>query len=116
MALDWKGSLPLTMFLFAVAALYFGNVPVTGTFLGYIVLGTVWLLLIPVFMNIGAKKDVHAWFIRAAAFAYVAAAFMLLSGTFIDAGNWSTWLVQVSVILSWLMAGIGGLILLGTTK
>lgn len=113
---DWKGALPLTIFFFAVAALYFGNVPVGETFLGHVILGTVWLLLIPLLNGVGVSKDINAWFIRAGAFAYLAAAFVLLTGTFIDAGAWSRWLVEVGVILSWLMAGIGGLVTLGTTK
>ncbi len=121
--IDWKGAMPLTIFLFAVAALYFGNVPVTDSFLGYIVLGTVWLLLIPLLNGAGVSKDINPWFIRAGAFAYIAAAFFLLGGTFISpeitAGTrpyWSSWLVEIGVILSWLMAGIGGLVALGTTK
>jgi len=114
--MGWKGSLPLTIFLLAVAALYYGNAPVAGSFLGSIVVGTVWLLLIPLLSNVGVSKDVNAWFVRAAAFAYIAAAFILVGGTFVDAGNWSTWLIEVATILSWLMAGIGGLVALGTTR
>lgn len=113
---EWKGSLPLTIFLFAVAALYLGNVPASNPFLGPIVLGTIWLLLIPLLSGIGASKDIKSWFVRAAAFAYIAGAFVLLNGTFIDVGNWSSWLVEIGIILSWLMAGIGGLIILGTVK
>lgn len=113
---EWRGSLPFIVFLFAVAALFFGNVPVESMFLGNVLLGVTWMLLVPILMNAGVNKDVNAWFVRAGAFAFLAAAFMLLEGTFIDAGNWSSWLVQVGVVLSWLMAGIGSLIALGTTK
>lgn len=113
---DWKGSFPLTIFLLAVAALYFGNAPVSGTFLNYIVLGTVWLLLLPIFSESGISKEAKAWFVRAAAFAYISAAFMLLQGTFIDVASWSKWLVEIGAIFSWLMAGIGGIVILGTTK
>ena len=112
---DWRGSLPLTVFLFAIAAMYFGNVPVSGTFLGNIVLGVVWLLLIPLFAGAGVKKDVNVWFVRAGVFAFIAAAFVLVGGTFIDPGGWSQWLVEIGIILSWLMAGVGGLVALGTT-
>ena len=113
---DWRGSLPLIVLLFAVAALSFGNVNVASGFIGSFVVGTAWLLLIPVLGGVGVGRDVNAWFVRAGAFAYIAAAFVLLNGTFIDSGNWSTWLVQVGWVLSWLMAGIGALIALGTTK
>ena len=108
--------MPFTVFLFAVAALFFGNVPVGSMFLGNVLLGVTWMLLVPVLNGAGVGKDVNVWFIRAGAFAFLAGAFMLLEGTFIDAGNWSAWLVQVGVVLSWLKAGIGSLIALGTTK
>ncbi|MBU2496486.1 MAG: hypothetical protein KJ767_00305 [Nanoarchaeota archaeon] len=121
---DWKGALPLTIFFFAVAALFFSGAPLInletgyffGTFLGNIILGTAWLLLIPLFSGVGVTKKVDVWFIRAGAFAFVSAAFILLSGTFIDTGSWSKWLVEVGIILSWLMAGIGSLIVLATAK
>ena len=113
---DWKGSLPIITFLFAVAALSFAGVQLAGGFLGNIVIGTVWLLLAPLLSASGVSKEVNTWFVRAAAFAYLSAAFVLLGGTFIDTGNWSQWLVEIGIILSWLMAGIGGLIALGTTK
>ncbi len=113
---EWRGSLPFTIFLFAVAALFFGNVPVQSMFLGQVLLGVTWLLLVPILTGAGVSKDVNVWFLRAGAFAFIAAAFVLLEGTFIDAGNWSSWLVQVGVVLSWLMAAIGGLITLGTAK
>jgi len=113
---DWKGSLPLTVFLFAVAAMYFGNVPIEETFFGHIILGTIWLLLIPVLAGAGVVKEVRPWFVRAGAFAFISGSFALLGGTFIDSGNWSSLLVQIGIILSWLMAGMGGLVALGTTK
>lgn len=116
---DWKGSLPLTLFLFAVAALFFSNAPVSfgDSFLGNIVIGTAWFLLVPLMAGAGVKKAVNAWFVRAGAFAFTAAAFVLVGGTFLDLGTiWSGWLVEIGIILSWLMAGIGGLVALGTTK
>lgn len=121
---DWKGALPLTIFFFAVAALFFSGAPLInletgfffGTFFGNIILGTAWLLLIPLLNGVGVTKKTDSWFIRAGAFAFLSAAFVLLSGTFIDAGSWSKWIVEVTIILSWLMAGIGSLIVLATTK
>ena len=115
-SVDWKGSMPLTLFLFAVAAMFYGNVPVQDMFLGPIVLGVTWLLLIPLLAGVGVKKDANPWFIRAGTFAFIGAAFMLLDGTFINSGAWSQWLVQISMILSWLMASVGGLVILGTAK
>lgn len=113
---DWRGSLPLTIFLLAVAAMYYGSVPIAGTFFEGVIMGTVFLLLIPLLVGVGVSKDVSPWFIRAAAFMYIAAAFVLIGGTFIDVGAWSVWLIEVGTILAWLMAGIGGLVALGTAK
>ncbi len=116
MAVEWKGSFPLIMLLFAVAAVSFSGLSVTGGFVGSVITAVAWFLLIPVMSSAGVTKEANPWFVRAAAFALFAASFVLLQGTFIDVREWSGWLVQVGLILSWLMAFIGSLVALSGTK
>lgn len=117
MALDMKNSAwPLTLLLFAVGAMAYGGVTVTSGVLGSVILAAVWFLLVPVLMGSGVSRNAGTWFVRAGAFALGAAAVGASAGTFVDAGNWTSWLVQLAVVLSALMALIGSLVALAGSR
>ena len=109
MTVDWKGALPLIMLLFAVGAMGYGNVDVTGGVFGALVAAVAFLLLVPVLAGAGVSKDAQAWFVKAGAFGLAAAAFIMVSGNVVDVGGFSGILAELGIALSALMALIGAL-------
>lgn len=110
---DKMQSFPLILLFFAIAALVYAGAELSfKSFWGLFVMSVALFLVTKVFTEFKEAPLAGLWFKKAAYTGFIAAAFSLIKGTFIDSGaySWSLVIVEIFVLLTWIFVTIGALI------
>ena len=110
MAVSWKGSIPMLIWVLLFALLLWFKVEFMGYFAG-ILIGLGWFLLIPVLNEAGVAKTSAQWFQKAGIWAIFSSAFGLVAFTLLNSsGVWYSWIVDFGLLASGFFAVIGALV------
>ena len=109
MAITWKESLPMLLWLIVFMLVQWLGVTHTG-FYGGLLVGVGWFFLIPVLIGAGISKAALQWFQKAGVLAVFSAAFGLVGLTLLSEGIWWTWIVDFGLLASGFFAFIGALV------
>ncbi|MBI5148219.1 hypothetical protein HZA33_00905 [Candidatus Pacearchaeota archaeon] len=116
-AIDWKGAMPVMVLLFVIAVLAMQGILIGEGFVGLAVLSALIILLLPVLNNAGiSAKQANIWFVRAAVFLMLAAAFTIVPDLSESITTVAMYITNIAIILAWLMLFIGSLVALANIK
>jgi hypothetical protein len=111
---SWLNIIPLVLFFFAAALMYWAGIGFTG-FFGSLIIPVSLFLLVPLLRYVGISKHATNWFVRAGLISLIAVVMNLIP-LFLNPTSWAFLVIDIAYLLTIVAVIIGVLTSLIRTR